>query len=1583
MRRNLIIGIIACVLIFVFSGNGWSYHAPPLDTGHDLTNTKPPKPPEPPEPPDDDPCKDKDKPATESKGSPVHVASGDLILTFVDAIIPGPGPSMDIVRSINSQEHYNGPFGYAWVSEHTTQLVQFTDGINDYVIIRLSDGKRARFIKNPDGTYTAEEVLTYDRLQDNGDGTFTLNANCASCARSSQPEIQFNADGFPEYIADLKGNRLTFSYDNDGFLATVTNAAGKSLIYAYGSNRKISSITLPNSEVYRYGYDDNDNLVSVTDPAGNTTTYIYNDEQRLVSIIDPTGRTIFQVTYDSLARVATYTEGAETYTYAYDPGNKRTTKTDSNNKSTTYYYNDDDLVWKVVYPDGSSTEYVFDENNNPTRMTDANGKEWNYTYDENGNLISKTDPLGNTWTYTYNEFNQRTSEADPLGYTETYAYDAIGNMISRKDKAGNQWTYTYNAKSQQTSKIDPLGRTTVYEYDSDGNLVKVTDPLGNETRFTYDQLGRKRSQTDARGNISYYSYDSAGFLTLIRNALGNDTRYQYDAAGNLISETDALGNTTTYQYDSNNQLIKKTDVLGNATTYAYNAQGEKISETDPLGNTKSWSYNARGWLISETDAIGNTTTYTYDNLGNVTSVKDARENTISYIYNAAGRRTKAVDPLGNERQFVHDAVGRVVSIIDAKGKTLTRTYDPVGRVVSITDRVGTVTNIEYDADGNALTRTVCGQGESYTVTVTYDALNRRISVTNPNGDTTSYVYDENGNRTQVIGPDSSTFSYVYNPLNRPIRLYDSIGTIEELTYDAIGKLLTRKDSAGNTTSYTYDSVNRRVAVTYPNGSSISAAYDEAGRMLSMTNRGGTTIQFSRDALGRVVSLNDGTRTGSVVYDEMGNRTSITDYKGQTISFEYDALNRNTQVTHADTSTSAFAYDANGNLIQETKPSGATLQYAYGQNNRLTQITMPDGEVISFARNYRGLIAAAANKDYTVTYSYDVNARVIQEDQPGGSVHYSYDAANGRRTITYPGSRTVTEQYDSRRRLTTLTDENGIHLLDNSFDTTSQRLTGMTYGNGIIAQYSYDTEGLSRLIYKKGSAELIDYGYTRDASGKVTEEKNNLKSDQTKNYTYDTLGRLIQVTLGESDPDITSFSLDPNGNWLSKTVDGAATPYTVNVLNQYLSEGGTALGYDSNGNLNDDGDFTYTYDAINRLVSIAEKASGNEVATYTYDALGRRITKTVGGTTTRYVYSQTRQVLEEHETGTLIRSYIYNSVLPNQALGMRIHQGGNYQDYYFLKDRMGSVIAVADQNGTIVEEYSYTPYGRVLDAAGNPMGESTVGNSFFFVGQVRDMESGNYYFHARYYSARFGRFLSRDPLGYKRGGFNLYEYANSNPLAFVDPLGLEAAKCEEVGSLEFDLSKQFGEILNKIKFLAKIELGSESSIKFLAERCNGRCCVKKTGTWKEGTWYRFTASGSASISYEQLIPGAGFEIPGTDIGGGIYAKIGIVMTARGKLDKAWNKDCQLVAYGQACLSLDKGYVQLSLQLRAAIVEAGMYGELFVSASICATTTGVLSGEFCLGGKVWVEGKIDLWLTEIEKSFDFWEDKICTQVSKKII
>jgi RHS repeat-associated protein len=58
----------------------------------------------------------------------------------------------------------------------------------------------------------------------------------------------------------------------------------------------------------------------------------------------------------------------------------------------------------------------------------------------------------------------------------------------------------------------------------------------------------------------------------------------------------------------------------------------------------------------------------------------------------------------------------------------------------------------------------------------------------------------------------------------------------------------------------------------------------------------------------------------------------------------------------------------------------------------------------------------------------------------------------------------------------------------------------------------------------------------------------------------------------------------------------------------------------------------------------------------------------------------------------------------------------------------------------------------------------------FTGREWDPETGLYYYRARYYDPKIGRFVSEDPIGLG-GGVNFYGYVANNPVRSRDPLGL--------------------------------------------------------------------------------------------------------------------------------------------------------------------------------------------------------------------
>jgi RHS repeat-associated protein len=101
---------------------------------------------------------------------------------------------------------------------------------------------------------------------------------------------------------------------------------------------------------------------------------------------------------------------------------------------------------------------------------------------------------------------------------------------------------------------------------------------------------------------------------------------------------------------------------------------------------------------------------------------------------------------------------------------------------------------------------------------------------------------------------------------------------------------------------------------------------------------------------------------------------------------------------------------------------------------------------------------------------------------------------------------------------------------------------------------------------------------------------------------------------------------------------------------------------------------------------------------------------------------------------------------------------------FMRDALGSTIALTTQAGALQGQYTYDPFGETS------VNNSASDNSFQFTGREND-GTGLYFYRARYYNPVAGRFLSEDPLRIG-GGVNLYEYAADDPIDLADPAGDE-------------------------------------------------------------------------------------------------------------------------------------------------------------------------------------------------------------------
>jgi RHS repeat-associated protein len=248
----------------------------------------------------------------------------------------------------------------------------------------------------------------------------------------------------------------------------------------------------------------------------------------------------------------------------------------------------------------------------------------------------------------------------------------------------------------------------------------------------------------------------------------------------------------------------------------------------------------------------------------------------------------------------------------------------------------------------------------------------------------------------------------------------------------------------------------------------------------------------------------------------------------------------------------------------------------------------------------------------------------------------------------------------------------------------------------------------------------------------------------------------------------------NFNGQTKTITTDIPENSVySKLNQYASFDQWGLGYDKKGNTTQRGTQQLAYDYRNQLVTAADTPSNTQVE-MKYDVLGRRTQKSVTiGSQTKIenYYHSGHQVIEVRDgNDQLLRQFIYGNGI-DEIIRMDKFEGDTFTSYYYHTDANGSVTAITDANGQLVERVTYDIYGMPTfwDATGNKISKSSIGNNILFHGREYDAELNLYYFRARYYCPIMGRFLQNDPMGYQ-DSLNLYQGLNMNPYNFRDPFG---------------------------------------------------------------------------------------------------------------------------------------------------------------------------------------------------------------------
>jgi RHS repeat-associated protein len=233
-------------------------------------------------------------------------------------------------------------------------------------------------------------------------------------------------------------------------------------------------------------------------------------------------------------------------------------------------------------------------------------------------------------------------------------------------------------------------------------------------------------------------------------------------------------------------------------------------------------------------------------------------------------------------------------------------------------------------------------------------------------------------------------------------------------------------------------------------------------------------------------------------------------------------------------------------------------------------------------------------------------------------------------------------------------------------------------------------------------------------------------------------------------------------------------------------------------------FKHTYNTENRISSIMKLASGTctdqnpvlatkwdfaydgdgvrtSTLTTPYDASGAPQTATL----TSYFFGGAYEVRSDNTT---IKYYSFaGQTIMNDGSGLK----------YLLTDHLGSVVAITDDQGDLISQHRYLPFGGTRELPNQPASGLT---DYGYTGQ-RDLDDGlglmDYKF--RFYSPYLNRFIQPDsivPDTTNPQAYNRFSYVHNRPIVMNDPTGhvpidcIGSNYCGSAKDPEYVLDSQF-------------------------------------------------------------------------------------------------------------------------------------------------------------------------------------------------
>ncbi|MCY1022307.1 hypothetical protein [Pyxidicoccus sp. MSG2] len=371
--------------------------------------------------------------------------------------------------------------------------------------------------------------------------------------------------------------------------------------------------------------------------------------------------------------------------------------------------------------------------------------------------------------------------------------------------------------------------------------------------------------------------------------------------------------------------------------------------------------------------------------------------------------------------------------------------------------------------------------------------------------------------------------------------------------------------------------------------------------------------------------------------------------------------------------------AEDGLVKEVREGGAMSRYTWLANGELASITEPDGTRWHYGYGPDGrLLTVTRNGEPWGEYRYDEAGRLTEVIRPDGPRRHVYDA-QGRLLRTLRGDAAAfTYQYDARGRVSLARSDREETRFTHDEHGRLSRLDQVVEEIALTVEQDFDGEGrLARLRFAPWGVSII--------------------------YAWDERGRPHSLSWGGEVLARFGYADEEKHCW-RETADGLREDTWHDArdgrpVRRELRRGAEVLwrkelAYDAGFRLVKDGERTYGYDELGRLVSAEE---GSQHWRFQYDAMDELVAEEgAGGRPLELDVDATGRVRRVRRASTE-RVYRYNQAGEAQAVlenGQRLAQ--------CVYDHKGRLVLKRTEAGT--ERYLYGPDDALLaitDAAGAP------------------------------------------------------------------------------------------------------------------------------------------------------------------------------------------------------------------------------------------------------------------------------------------